>query len=50
MLRATKAAERTEAVARDYAALAHAATAQIHPSPYRDSMAGIVDFVLARNW
>lgn len=50
MLRATKAAERTEAIARDYAAQAHAATAHFPLGPYRDSMVGIVDFVLARNW
>lgn len=50
MLEATKASERAEAVARDYAAQAHAAAAQLPPSPYRDSMVGIIDFVLARNW
>jgi octaprenyl-diphosphate synthase len=50
MLRVTKAAERTEAIARDYAAQAHAAAAHFPLSPYRDSMIGIVDFVLARNW
>ncbi|MFO7976787.1 MAG: polyprenyl synthetase family protein [Candidatus Hydrogenedentota bacterium] len=50
MLTVTKTAERTEAIARDYAAQAHAAAAEFPPGPYRDSMAGIVDFVVARNW
>ena len=50
MLTATKAAERTEAIARAYALQAHAAAAQLPPGPYRTSLAGIVDFVIARTW
>ncbi len=50
MLTLTKAADRTEAIARDYAAQAHAAAAQLPSGCYRDSMVGIIDFVLARNW
>lgn len=50
MLTATKAAERTEAIARAYALQAHAAAAQLPPGPYRTPLAGIVDFVIARTW
>ncbi|MGI6460988.1 MAG: polyprenyl synthetase family protein [Candidatus Hydrogenedentales bacterium] len=50
MLILTKAAERSEAVAREYAQQAHAAAAQLPPGPHRASLAGIVDFVIARTW
>ncbi|HOF40506.1 MAG TPA: polyprenyl synthetase family protein [Candidatus Hydrogenedentes bacterium] len=50
MLVATKAAERSEAVAREYAVQAHAAAAQLPAGPHRASLTGIVDFVIARTW
>jgi len=44
----TGARERSEAEARAYAAEALAALAPLPPSPYRESMEGLVEFVLVR--
>lgn len=47
-VRATGAGERAEAAARRYAQEAQAALAGLSPGPYRDSLEGLLDFVLIR--
>ena len=47
-MEATGAREHTETLARQYAAEARAALEELPASPYRDSMANLADFVLAR--
>ena len=48
MVERTGAREQTETVAREYAETARQALTALPSSPYRDSMAGLVDFVLSR--
>lgn len=47
-MEATGARERAEVIARQYAAEARAALEELPPSPYREAMASLADFVLAR--